>query len=89
MSSKELIIKEFDALIENVKTSLEDVKRFAVGEAWKILQVATASLIQTIEKFGSDLEGPEKKTIAMELLSNFLPLKTHKIDFKGLPQNKL
>ena len=71
MSSKELIIKEFDALIENVKTSLEDVKRFAVGEAWKILQVATASLIQTIEKFGSDLEGPEKKTIAMELLSSF------------------
>lgn len=71
MSSKELIIKEFDALIENVKTSLEDVKRFAVGEAWKILQVATASLIQTIEKFGSDLKGPEKKIIAMELLSNF------------------
>ena len=61
MSSKELIIKEFDALIENVKTSLEDVKRFAVGEAWKILQVATASLIQTIEKLGADLKSPEKR----------------------------
>lgn len=85
MSSKELIIKEFDALIENVKTSLEDVKRFAVGEAWKILQVATASLIQTIEKLGADLKSPEKKALAMELLSGFYDKIFSAVDIPVVP----
>ena len=85
MSSKELIIKEFDALIENVKTSLEDVKRFAIGEAWKILQVATASLIQTIEKLGADLKSPEKKTLAMELLSGFYDKIFSAVDIPVVP----
>ncbi len=85
MNSKELIVKEFDVLIENVKTSLDNVKRFAVGEAWKILQVATASLIQTIEKFGSDLKGPEKKIIAMELLSNFYDKIFSAVDIPVVP----
>jgi hypothetical protein len=85
MNSKELIAKEFDTLIDNVKTSLDNVKRFAIGEAWKILQVATASLIQTIEKFGSDLKGAEKKTIAMELLSGFYDKIFSAVDIPVVP----
>jgi hypothetical protein len=85
MNSKELIAKEFDTLIDNVKTSLDNVKRFAIGEARKILQVATASLIQTIEKFGSDLEGLEKKTIAMELLSGFYDKIFSAVDIPVVP----
>jgi len=71
MNSRELITAEFDIVIDSVKESVNTVKRFAVSEAWKVLQVVTASLIQTIEKLGQDLKSPEKKALAMELLSGF------------------
>ena len=61
MNSKELITNEVDNLTEQVKDSLKNVKRFAVAEAWKILQVVTASVIQIIEKIGTDISSPEKK----------------------------
>lgn len=71
MNSTEIISQEFDIVIENVKASLQNVKRLAISEAWKVLQVVTATLIQTIEKLGTDLKSPEKKALAMSLLSNF------------------
>lgn len=43
----------------------------AISEAWKILQLTTASTIQVIEKIGTELSGPDKKTIAMNIISNF------------------
>lgn len=43
----------------------------AVGEAWKILQLATASVIQILEKFGENLSGSDKKALAMEYLNRF------------------
>lgn len=70
-TSKELITNEVSTLIEKTKTSLQDVKRFAISEAWKILQLAVASVIQIIEVFGNDLSSPEKKALAMDLLSKF------------------
>jgi len=71
MNSKELIVVEFNKIIEEIKKNSEDIKRLAIGEAWKILQVAAASLIQIIEKIGTDLKSPEKKQIAIDLLSDF------------------
>jgi hypothetical protein len=71
MDSKQLIKQEIDTLINNVKDSLSEVKRVAVGEAWKLLQLATASVIQTIEKLGHDISSPEKKELAMEYLNKF------------------
>lgn len=71
MNSREIISQEFEVVIENVKVSLQNVKRLAISEAWKVLQVVTATLIQTIEKLGTDLKSPEKKALAMSLLSNF------------------
>ncbi len=69
--SRELIKTEVDQLIVSVKNSLAEVKRIAVGEAWKILQLATASVIQIIEKLGQDISNPDKKALAMELLNKF------------------
>lgn len=71
MNSKELIVNEVEKLIAKAKESLLNVKRLAISEAWKILQVAIASVIQIIEKLGTDLKSPEKKELAMSLLSSF------------------
>jgi len=69
--SKDLIKAEVENLILQTKTSLSQVKRIAVAEAWKIMQLAVASTIQIIEKIGTDLSSPDKKALAMNLLSGF------------------
>ena len=60
-----------EKLIATAKERLSVVQRVAVDEAWKILQLATATVIQIIEAIGNDLAGPEKKALAMELLNKF------------------
>ena len=67
----DLINDQVNQLILNAKNSLAEVKRVAVGEAWKILQLATASVIQILEKFGENLSGSDKKALAMEYLNRF------------------
>lgn len=69
--SRDLIRAEVDNLILNVKNSLAEVKRLAISEAWKILQLATASVIQIIEKLGHDISSSDKKALAMDLLNRF------------------
>jgi hypothetical protein len=69
--SKELIRLEVEKLIVKTKERLQEVKRFAISEAWKILQLATASVIQIIEVIGKDLEGSDKKALALSLLNRF------------------
>lgn len=71
LQSVEIIRLEVQKLIVNSKQRLNEVKRFAIEEAWKILQLATATVIQIIEGIGNDLEGAEKKALAMELLNQF------------------
>lgn len=50
---------------------MDEIKRIAIAEAWKILQLAVASIIQLIEKICNDLSSSDKKALAMDLLSNF------------------
>ena len=71
MTSTELISTEVEKLTETVKTSLQGLKRVALAEAWKVLQIAIATVIQIIEAIGNDLSSPEKKALALKLLSNF------------------
>ena len=71
MSSQNLIRLEAEKLINSTKDSLKEVKRIALGEAWKLLQLTTASVVQIIEGIGNDLSGPDKKALAMDLLNSF------------------
>lgn len=66
-----MVLAEVESLVNQTKQSLSEVKRVAVSQAWKILQLAVASVIQIIEQVGNDLAGPDKKAIAMEVLSKF------------------
>lgn len=71
MTSRDLIRVEVEKLIVKTKESLNEVQRIAIAEAWKILQLAVASVIQVIEAIGNDLSSPEKKELAMNLLDKF------------------
>ena len=52
--------KFIENLIVETKKAVSDVKKFAVSEVWKILQLLTAVIIQLIENFATELSGPEK-----------------------------
>ena len=69
--SKNLIKQEVDKLIWAAQGSLKEVKKFAIGEVWRILQLLTAAVIRIIENIGKDLSSPEKKKLAMELITDF------------------
>jgi hypothetical protein len=71
MTPQELVKAEIEKLINNTKESLGIVKKVALAQAWKILQLAVASVVQIIEEIATNLAGPDKKTIAMEALSKF------------------
>lgn len=71
IEGQNLIKTEVEKITLLVKESLANVKRLAINEAWKILQLATASIIQIIEKIAVDLKGQDKKILAMNLLSEF------------------
>ena len=84
-TTKELIRQEVLKLITEVKVSLKDVKRFAISEAWKILQLVVAVVIQIIENLGENLSGPEKKKVALEVIENFYDTVLGSIDIPGIP----
>jgi hypothetical protein len=69
--SQELILNEVEKLISRTKESYKDIKRFAIDQAWKLLQLAIASIIQIIEIIGRDLSSPQKKELAMSMISKF------------------
>lgn len=69
--SKNLIRQEVDKLIWAAQGSLKEIKKFAIGEVWRVLQLLTAAVIRIIENIGKDLSSPEKKKLAMELINNF------------------
>lgn len=71
MSNQELIREQVENLVIKTKESATNLKKLAIDEAWKILQLATASVVQIIEKFANDLAGSEKKKLAMDLLNGF------------------
>ena len=66
-----LIKLEIEKLVIKTQESLGAVKNVAIAEAWKILQLAVAASVQVIETMGTELSGPEKKVLAMDLLSGF------------------
>ena len=85
MNTKELIRIQIAELIKQTKDSLGEVKTIAIAEAWKILQLLTATIIQLIEKIGTDLAGAEKKQLAMELINNFYDNIFRVVDLPFIP----
>jgi uncharacterized protein YutE (UPF0331/DUF86 family) len=68
---KELIIQEADKLTEELQNKLKSLKKLALDEVWKALQLVVAATVQIIETIARDLEGKNKKEIAMEYINSF------------------
>lgn len=87
VTSESLIKLEVDQEITNkVKQSLGEVKNLAIKEAWKILQVVIAGVIQIIEKVGIDLSNPDKKALAMNIIGNFYDTVFKTVDLPLVPK---
>jgi|TARA_B100001094_G_scaffold41684_2_gene36373 hypothetical protein len=84
-TTKDLIRKEVENLIVETKKAVSDVKKFAVSEVWKILQLLTAVIIQLIENFATELSGPEKKKLALELIGGFYDKVFTHVDLPWVP----
>lgn len=83
---KNLVQNEVEKLIQKTKESLGIAKRVALEEAWKILQLATAAIVQIIEAIAIDLSGPEKKQLAMAMLSDFYDKVFSIVDLPVVPK---
>lgn len=58
-------------LIKQNQDNLNNIKSIAIDQAWKILQLSIAEIIQSIEINCPTLVGKDKKAIALNLLSTF------------------
>jgi hypothetical protein len=58
-------------LVNKVKSTLVNSKSVAINQAWGILQLAVADIVQVIEENNSSLKGSSKKEIALSMISNF------------------
>ena len=83
--SEKLIVQEVEKLTVNTKKLLPEVQKIAVDEAWKLLQLITATIIQIIESIGKDLSGPKKKKMALDLISRFYDSTFIIVDVPYLP----
>lgn len=71
MGLQELLKPELENLIQQSKNAIGEVKRVAIAQAWKILQLVIAKIIQIIEEKATDLPGKDKKTIALDFIDKF------------------
>lgn len=71
MSPKELVLAQAEIITLQTKESLKNLQKIALNEAWKILQLAVAGIVQLIESIANHLDGQEKKDIAMTYLNSF------------------
>lgn len=84
-TNESLIISEVNKLIDNTQKSIQHLKVIAISEAWKLLQLAVATIIQIIESIGEDMEGAEKKKLAMKLINDFYDRVFLVVDIPYLP----
>jgi hypothetical protein len=65
--------------------TLQNLKRLALSEAWKVLQLTVASVVQVLESVATDLSGPDKKAIAIEYLNEFYDKFLVRVDVPFVP----
>lgn len=71
MTVKDQLNLLLEKLVNQVNTQTESAKTIALDQAWKILQIVLAQLVQAIEEIGKELSGPDKRKMVLDLLSGF------------------
>ena len=84
--SEQLIASEVQKFVTTVETAItSSVRKIAIDEAWRLLQISIAAIIQIIEGIGNDLSGPEKKQLAITLISDLYDRVFIVVDIPYLP----
>jgi hypothetical protein len=86
MQTQNLSVNNLGNLVIKAKEILNSAKAVAMPQAWNILQLATAEVIQSIEDNSPSLRGADKKTLAMTMISNFYDQVFTIINFPFVPQ---
>lgn len=83
--SIDILKSNMEIFVNQIKESLGQTKTVAVNQAWKILQLAVAETVQVLEQNYNTLSGPDKKTVAMNYLSNFYDTVFTVVVIPGIP----
>ena len=86
MTNQILSVNNLGDLVDRAKSILQTAKAIAMPQAWNILQLATAEVIQNIEDNNPSLKGADKKILAMTMISNFYDQVFTIINFPFVPQ---
>jgi hypothetical protein len=86
MENQNLSVNDLGNLVVKAKEILKNAKAVAMPQAWKVLQLATAEVIQTVEDNNPSLKGVDKKTLAMGTISKFYDQVFTIINFPFVPQ---
>ena len=82
----QLSVNDLTNLVNKAKEVLKSAKSVAMPQAWNVLQLAVAEVIQNIEDNNPNLRGADKKTLAMAMLSNFYDQVFTIINFPFVPK---
>jgi len=85
ITSKELILEQAEKTTAQIKESVKNLKKIALSEAWKILQLVVAGVVQVIEAIATDLDGKDKKAIALEFIERFYDTTFIMVDIPFVP----
>jgi hypothetical protein len=86
MQTQNLSVNDLGNLVVKAKEIIRNAKSVAMPQAWNVLQLATAEVIQSIENNSPSLKGADKKTLAMTMISNFYDQVFTIINFPFVPQ---
>jgi hypothetical protein len=66
-----LSTNDISSLVNKAKDIVKNAKNIAMPQAWNMLQLAVAEIIQNIENNNPNLKGADKKTLALTMISSF------------------
>ena len=84
--SNQMVQLQINNIVDAAKTILKQAQSVAVPQAWNLLQLAIAEIIQQIQLTHPELKGSNKKEIAMNAVSSFYDRVFLIVEFPFLPQ---
>lgn len=84
--TNQLTTANVNELVQKAKEFLKTVKVIAIPQAWHILELAIAEVIQNIQINNPSLAGADKKVLAMNMLSSFYDQVFTVVNFPFVPK---
>ena len=84
--SNQMVQLQINNIVEQAKEIIKTAKSVAVPQAWNLLQLAVADIVQQIQLTYPELKGSNKKEIAMNAVSSFYDRVFLVVEFPFLPQ---